>query len=180
MAAWTHIEHTAISGGLPATTVTWTGISQSYDHLFLKISGRYSGSGSEAYRFDIVYNGDTSDSDYANTYITSTSVNYAVQSGRVGGRALAGYLTTSDFEADTFASTVVWVPHYSNSTNYKQMISQAVCPNTSEENNEWALRHCSTLFKENTDAITDISVVAGGGNNFVANSSFDLYGILGV
>ena len=36
-----------------------------------------------------------------------------------------------------------------------------------------------TLFKENTDAITQIDMVAGGGNDFVANSTFDLYGILG-
>ena len=177
MATWTHIAHDSLS--LPATTVTWSSIPQSYDHLCVKASARYSAAGSEAYRFDIVYNGDTTDADYSNTYLTSTSTNYTVQSGAVGGRNLAGYLTTSDFLADTFAATSVWIPNYSNSANYKQMLSQSVCPNNSATNNQWALRICSTMFHENTDAITEISMVAGGGNNFVANSTFDLYGILG-
>ena len=140
-------------------------------------SGRWSNTGSEAYRFDVVYNGDTTDANYSNTYLTATSS--TVQSGRVGGRNLSGYLTTSTFLADTFASTILWIPHYSNTANYKQMMSFAVCPNNSTSNDTWALRHCATMFHENTDAITDISMVAGGGHNFVANSTFDLYGIKG-
>ena len=181
MAVWTHIDHTSVT--LPATTVQFgthgsAPISQSYDHLCLKISGRWSNSGSEAYRFDVVYNGNTTDADYSNTYLTATSS--TVQSGRVGGRNLSAYLTTSSFLADTFAATTLWIPNYSNTTNYKQMLSQSVCPNNSTSNDTWALRICATMFHENTDAIDEIRLVAGGGHNFVAHSSFDLYGILGV
>ena len=181
MAVWTHIAHTAVS--LPATTVQFgthgsAPISQSYDHLYLVMSGRWSNSGSEAYRFDVAYNGNVSDSNYSNTYLTATSG--TLQSGRVGGRNLSAYLTTSSFLADTFATTTLWIPNYSNSTNYKQMISQSVCPNNSTSNDTWALRVCTTMFQENTDAIDEIRLVAGGGHNFVAHSTFDLYGILGV
>ena len=176
MATWTHIAHDSLS--LPATTVTWSSIPQSYDHLCVKASARYSASGSEAYRFDVVYNGDTTDADYSNTYLVATSS--LVQADRNDGRNLSAYLTTSEFFDDTFAVTKVWIPHYSNSTNYKQMFSYSACPNTSTSSNEWGMRVTATLFHENTDAIDEIRLVAGGGHNFVANSTFDLYGILGV
>ena len=41
MAVWNHIAHTSLS--LPASSVTWTSVSQSYDHLLIKISARNSG-----------------------------------------------------------------------------------------------------------------------------------------
>jgi len=180
MAVWTHIDHTSVT--LPATTVQFgthgsAPISQSYDHLYLVISGRWSNSGSEPHRHDVVYNANTTDADYSNTYLVATSA--TVQSDRNDGRDLAAYLTTSDFEAGTFAATTIWIPNYSNTVNYKQMFSQSVCPNTSASNDEWAVRLTATLFHENTDAIDEIRLVAGGGANFVANSTFDLYGILG-
>ena len=175
MAVWTHIAHDSLS--LPATTVTWTSISGSYDHLCIKASMRYSAAGSAGQKPDVVYNGHTTDADYSNTYlIASTST---PTSARGDGRHLATIMPTSSFLADTFGAITVWIPHYSNSTNYKQALSQSTAPNNSTTNDEWALRLCATLFHENTDAITEISMVAGGGNNFVAYSTFDLYGILG-
>ena len=181
MAVWNHINHASVS--LPATTVQFgthgsAPISQSYDHLCLMISARYSNSGSEPYRFDVVYNGNTTDSNYSNTYVVATSG--TVQGDRNDGRNLSAYLTTSSFLSDTFAVTKVWIPHYSNSANYKQTFSYSMCPNNSTSNDSWALRFTATMFHENTDAIDEIRLVAGGGHNFVAHSSFDLYGIQGL
>ena len=175
MAVWTHIAHDSLS--LPATSVTWSSISGSYDHLCIKASIRYSASGSAGQKPDVVYNGHETDSDYSNTYLIASTA--TPTSGRVGGRDQAAVMPTSSFLADTFGSTVIWIPHYSNTANYKQMLSQSVASNASTTDDQWALRICATLFHENTDAITEISMVAGGGNDFVANSTFDLYGILG-
>jgi len=150
MAAWTHLEHDTIIGGLPATTVTWSSISQSYDHLCIKVSARYSAAGSAGQLHDVVYNGDTTDSDYSNTYLIASTTTPTM--GRLDGRSYAAIMPTSDFLADTFSTTTIWIP---------------------------ALRWCATLFHENNDAITEISMVAGGGQDFVADSTFDLYGILG-
>ena len=175
MAAWTHIAHDSLS--LPATTVTWSSISGSYDHLCIKASMRYSASGSAGQKPDVVYNGHTTDADYSNTYLIASTT--TPTSGRVGGRDQAAIMPTSDYLADTFGSTVIWIPHSSNSANFKQALSQSVADNNSTTDGEWALRLCATLFHENTDAITEISMVAGGGQNFVAHSTFDLYGITG-
>ena len=181
MAVWTHIAHTAVS--LPATTVQFgthgsAPISQSYDHLYLVMSGRWSSAGSEPHRFSVIYNGNTTSADYSNNYLVATSG--TVQADRNEGDNLVAFLTTTDFEDDTFAATSLWIPYYSNTANFKQMVSRSVCPNTSASDNEWGMRSTATLFHENTDAIDEIRLVAGGGHNFVANSTFDLYGILGV
>ena len=177
MAAWTHLEHDTIIGGLPATTVTWSSISQSYDHLCIKVSARYSAAGSAGQLHDVVYNGDTTDSDYSNTYLIASTTTPTM--GRLDGRSYAAIMPTSAFLADTFSTTTIWIPHYTNSANFKQMLSQSAAENNSITNDEWALRWCATLFHENNDAITEISMVAGGGQDFVADSTFDLYGILG-
>ena len=176
MAVWTHIAHASLS--LPATTVTWSAISQSYDHLCIKASARYSGSSSAGQLFDGVYNGNTTNADYSNTYLIASTT--TPTGGSPDGREYAAVMPTSAFLADTFGATTIWILHYSNTANFKQMLSQSKAPNASGTNNQWAIRQCATLFHENTDAITDISMVAGGGNNFVAYSTFDLYGILGV
>tara|TARA_R110000824_G_scaffold194671_1_gene377332 strand:+ start:1459 stop:1989 length:531 start_codon:yes stop_codon:yes gene_type:complete len=175
MAVWTHLAHDSLS--LPATTVTWSSISGSYDHLCIKASARYSAAGSAGQLFDVVYNGDTTDGDYTNTYLIISTT--TPTSGGLGGRSYAAIMPTSSYSANAFGATTIWIPNYSNSTNYKQMLSQSAALGTSVTNDEWAHRFCATLFKENTDAITQIDMVAGGGNDFVANSTFDLYGILG-
>ena len=78
MAVWTHIAHSALS--LPAATVTWTGISGSYDHLLIKISGRSARTASD---YDVVkceFNNDTTAANYSYTQLWAETA--LPQSGR--------------------------------------------------------------------------------------------------
>ena len=180
MAVWTHLAHDALS--LPATLVTWSSIPTdgTYDHLCIKVSARTDSS----YVYDqyqIRLNGDT-----ATNYCSTRLVAHTATPASLRNTSAANYfdniygLPGSAVEADTFGSLECWIPHYANSANYKSLIMKGVMPNTSTTDNEWFLALTAGLWT-NTAAITTIRIGNGrpGASDFVANSTFDLYGILG-
>ena len=77
--------------------------------------------------------------------------------------------------ADIFSSVKIWVPHYSNTANFTQAITQLTHPDNSITNGNWGIEADAVLFKE-TAAITEVSLHTGTGS-FVEYSTFTLYGI---
>jgi hypothetical protein len=178
MAVWTHIAHDSLS--LPASSVTWSSIPTdgTYDHLCIKISGR----SDDVQYYDhlgIQFNGDTG-TNYSDTYIycgssalgSSRSTTYNHISHLYG-------VTAASNLADTFGTMTVWVPHYANSTNFKQVIGSGAVENNSTTDYQWIQGVNAGLWQD-TSAITDILVYpAQGSDDWVAYSTFDLYGIKG-
>ena len=174
MAAFTVIDHTELTG----TTAYWeeTGISSSYDHLMLVTSLRGDRSGFEWGNTLLEFNG-AGGTDYSETYLsadTDTPV-----SGRDSSRNNYTSLITSEADAlaDTFASTVLWIPHYANTANYKSILSRSVGPNNSTTDTEWQVRIGAGLFTS-TAAISAIRI-DGNASDFVQYSTFTLYGVTG-
>jgi len=174
MAAWTHIAHSALS--LPAATVTWTGISGSYDHLCIKVSARSAISGIEDF-IEPTFNNDTA-SNYSGTELYASSSTPA--SGRQTGLSHAYYLSCAGNTAlaDTFGAMTIWIPNYANTANFKQVLVEAATENNSASNNEWKIQITAALWHA-TAAVSEIDLVLDSGNDFMAYSTFDLYGILG-
>ena len=174
MAVWTHIAHSALS--LPAATVTWTGISGSYDHLCIKVSARSAISGIEDF-IEPTFNNDTA-SNYSGTELYAASS--TVAAGQQTGLSHAYYLSCAGNTAmtDAFGAMTIWIPHYANSANFKQVLVEAATENNSASNNQWKLQVTAALWSA-TAAITEIDLSVCSGNDFMAYSTFDLYGITG-
>jgi len=178
MAAWTHIAHSALS--LPAATVTWTGISGSYDHLLIKISGRSARTASDYDAVKCEFNNDTTAANYSYTQLWAETS--PPQSGRGTAYPFAGYVPTdsTDVLDDTFGNCEIWIPHYSNTTNFKQCFVQTAMSNDSPDAGEWILNLNATLWHDTPAAVTEIDLTLGyGADNWMAYSTFDLYGITG-
>ena len=177
MAAWTHIAHDTIIGGLPAASVTWSGISASYDHLCIKMSSR-GDAGDYAGNTLLTFNASSGGTDYTETVLKASTTTPV--SDRAAGRAnfTSAMTAEGDILAATFASTELWIPHYSNTANFKQIFCQAVVPNNSASDNLWQVRIAAGLWAATPAAIDEITI-AGNGSEFQANSTFDLYGITG-
>jgi len=176
MAVWTHIAHDSLS--LPAASVTWgvaTPISGSYDHLCIKISGRSAYSG----YFDSIqvnFNNDTTAANYSTTQLLA---NTATPISQRGAWTAMGYVTADSALADTFGNTTVWIPNYANTANFKQCVIQNAGENASTTDDQWILNF-SALLWEDTSAMTEIDIYLGtAGDDWMANSTFDLYGITG-
>ncbi len=175
MAAWTHIDHTSLD--LPAAMVTWTGISGSYDHLLIKISGRSAYTTGEYDYVKCEFNNDTTASNYSYTQLWSES---ATPDSGSGSLPFAGYVSSDSALADTFGTNQIWIPHYSNAVNFKQCLVQSAAENTSTTDTEWIVDQTALLWHATPAAITEIDLTLGyGSDDWMAYSTFSLYGITG-
>ena len=152
-------------------------IKQTYDHLWLVMSARTNrGSAYDTLQFRL--NGDDNQNYpfrtlYGATGSTAVSGNNAVQPD-----GMIADIAGGNSDANVFGSAQLWIPHYSNTANYKQCLATGGRMETSSSN--WAsyAGMAATLFTENTAAITEVLLLANGGS-FVEHSTFTLYGITG-
>jgi hypothetical protein len=173
MTVWTHIAHDSLS--LPASSVTWSGISALYDHLYLVGSARTDEAGIYIDFCQFEFNTDTTGSNYSTTWLdasTSTPV-----SNRATTYAHGGFVSGAAQAANMFGATTLWIPNYANTTGFKQSILSSEVTGTTT-NDQWITMIGANLW-HSTAAITAIKWFPSGGDNFVANSTFDLYGITG-
>ena len=176
MAAWTHIAHDSLS--LPASSVTWSSISGSYDHLCIKISARSDSSDTYGGEVRVTLNGDTG-SNYSGTILWAYQS--TPQSTRASSAAYMNYSYVSNASqaANTFGSATYWIPHYSNTANFKQMISRSAAEDASTTDLDWILAMEAGLWSATPAAVDEITLTAGAADDFVQYSTFDLYGITG-
>ena len=175
MAVWNHIDHTSLS--LPAATVTWTSISGSYDHLLLLLSAR-SDQSTYVSGMSMKFNSATSTYSETRMFASNTA---SITSNRKHGESILrawGDAAGASVLADTFSSNTVWIPNYSNTTSFKQFVSQSAVANNSTASGQSSRMESAGLWSS-ASAITRIDIGIVNGDDFVANSTFDLYGILG-
>ncbi len=174
MACWNVIDETTLTGA--AASISFTSISSSYDHLYLTVSARDTKSAYYNY-LEFRFNGDSTP--YSNTYLNaSTATVTSTRDTSSGTGDVIGMMASDDALADTFSTTTMWIPNYSNTSNFKQCLIQSVVPNDSNTNNEWYLRLTAGLFARQ-DAIDQIRVKPYSSPQFQEYTSIVLYGING-
>jgi hypothetical protein len=156
--------------GSSAASVTFSAIPSTYTDLVLKVSARNNDTGTSYFRVSM--NGDTA-SNYSRTTLVGTGS--AVSSGRdsnvtYGFSAL--YLPSSSNTSNTFSSSELYFP------NYNSTASKPVNIYSTEENNSSTSYMISAAGLYRGTNITSITCDESfGGLQFVAGSSFYLYGI---
>ena len=174
MACWNVIDETTLTGA--AASISFTSISSSYDHLYLTVSARDTKSAYYNY-LEFRFNGDSTP--YSNTYLNaSTATVTSTRDTSSGTGDVIGMMASDSALADTFSTTTMWIPHYANTSNFKQCLIQSVVPNDSNTNNEWYLRLTAGLFARQ-DAIDQIRVKPYSSPQFQEYTSIVLYGING-
>jgi len=157
--SYTLIERREITDAISSVTVS--NIPQIYTDLIALVSARNTvGTNVSTLTFN-------SGGSYSNIWIngTGTSVNF--------GTARFDYIANpSDFTANTFANSQIYIPNYTGSTA-KSYSSDAVSENNASSANQVII----TGRWSGTEAINSITFTAGGEGNFTAGSSISLYGI---
>ena len=173
MPVFTVIDHTELTG----TAVSWdvTSISSSYDHLLIKASMRSADTGNNA-SCKLRVNGETASTNYS--YTTLRAATSAPSSVQYTGEASLGYptMTATTATADTFSPVTIWIPHYSNTATFKQVLWYGENSFTSTTDWDWQIKLTAALWS-NTDAIDQVTLTTGV--NFVEFSTFTLYGVTG-
>ena len=178
MPVFTVIDHSPFSSA--ASEWEETGISGSYDHLYLVASLR----SDRATNYDTLalqLNGETgTDYSYSRLYADGSSSN-AVKTAAVSGATHTQMydITGATNTAATFANFTLWIPHYSNTTNYKQVIGSLGRSTMSATQYYWNEALTAGLATADTAAITEIRLFPTTGPNFVQHSSVTLFGVKG-
>lgn len=182
MAAWTHIAHDSLS--LPASSVTWSSISGSYDHLLIKMSARGSDTtGGTSTITDVemrMGNGSVdSGTNYSDTYLGAYDTTPI--SGRSTGQTDIQriWIPSDSTTADTFSVTNIWIPNYTSTVGGKAAIISSSVENASTTTYLWGVIQVAGLWNPATPAAVDHLHLRTTAGNFMAYSTFDLYGILG-
>jgi hypothetical protein len=147
----------------PVTSVTFSNIPSGYTDLILKVSSRMSTTNNF---YKIEFNGSTSSHTNRRLY-----GNGAVAASYSGSDIIT-YSNRSDYTANSFDNTEMYIPNYTSSNNKSISIDNVT--ETNATNNEMAI--IAGLWS-NTAAITSIKLTPDSGS-FATNSTFTLYGVL--
>jgi hypothetical protein len=156
--------------GSTASTVTFSSIPSTYSDLKLVVSARGDAAGQQT-QIVIKINGDTA----TNYSLTNLAAGYAsVSSSSYSNQTPPNILNfnASGSTASTFGSAEIYIPNY-NSTGNKPFLILDTGENNSIGSND--IDAIANLYR-GTSGISSITLSPVTGN-FVANSSFYLYGI---
>ena len=166
MATYTLIESQVL--GSSAASVTFSAIPATYTDLVLRASARGDTAG-VIMNVNLQFNG-VSGTSYSYTHLQGSGS--AASSGRDSSQpsSYVGYVDSATATSNTFGSLEVYIPSYTASQ------SKPVSTISHQEDNNTLgfVRAYATLFS-NSAAISSITLTTP--SNFVANSSFYLYGI---
>lgn len=151
-----------------AASVTFSAIPSTYTDLVLRCSTRHS---STQTSMRITFNSDSA-TNYSETAIYGNgSAASSQQDPNVNFAYLLNYIVPSTYTASTFSNNEIYIPNYTASAN------KPFSGFGTQENNATASNIAGSAFLwRNTAAITSIQLALPSGD-YVAGSSFYLYGI---
>jgi hypothetical protein len=152
-----------------ASSVTFANIPQTgYTDLVVKFSARMSNAVNVVDDVVVSFNGSTAS--FSMRRLFGSGVGYASDTGG-GNFNWVSQSPNTAATANTFGNAEFYIPNAFGSTN-KSISADSV----SENNASGAYIFMGALLRSNTDAITSIGL-AGYSSNFLANSTFYLYGV---
>lgn len=158
----------------PAASVTFSSIPQTFTGLLLSLMGRCSDAATLV-NVNIQMNGDTGanyDSEGVQGIGASPSAFAASATSSLG----VGNFTASTASANVPGVVNVWLPYYAASTFFKMALCQDGKFATLGTVTDYVSRVISGQWR-NVSPITQLTAIDTGGGNFVAGSSFTLYGL---
>ncbi len=168
MTAWTLIQHTELTG--TQASISFSSIPQTYTDLVLLISAR-NNSTALGDTIQPTINGSTANFSGRLLYGVGSGSGTSVSLGRYFGSSNGGTTTSN-----TFSSTTVYIPNYTESINKSFSVDSVI-----ERNGSEAYQYIYSGLWSNTAAITSISISIDPFNSatgFVSGSSATLYGVL--
>jgi hypothetical protein len=158
-------------GSSGASSVTFNNIPQTgYTDLVVKFSARDDISGQVNDNITVSFNGSSANGTSKELYGTGS----AAGSGSLSN-VKSNYITGAGATSSTFSNNEIYIPNYTSS-NYKSVSSDGVA----ESNTAGAYMALEAGLWSQTAAIISITFTSGNSANFVANSTFYLYGISAV
>lgn len=154
-------------------SVSFTSIPATYDDLVVQWSAR-SAQNNATTRININLNG-VSGTSYSFTKLQGTGS--SASSANVSGfdKWWGEYVSANNATSNTFGSGELYLPNYLSTVN-KPASFFSVAENNTTANGDWYVSALASLATI-TSAITSVALSLNTGDNFMAGSSFYLYGL---
>jgi hypothetical protein len=153
-------------GAAGASSITFSGIPQTgYTDLVVKVSARTTRSATQE-DLNISYNSSTAN--FTSRFITGTGSGVASYTAT----RFYGSVPSATSTSSTFGNIEAYIPNYTSSA-FKSASVDYVCENNATAAEEGLV---ASLWSD-TSAITSITITGNSSGNFVANSTFYLYGV---
>jgi hypothetical protein len=150
----------------PASSVTFSSIPSTYTDLIFVINARGTSSGNST---SVYFVTNITGSNYSSTWFVGDG-STAITSRYSGlSQGYLGYISGASTNASSRGTVIAQFMSYASTSVFKHVISRG---NVAEAESDFY----ASLIRS-TSAITSITVGEGGGNNFVAGSTFTIYGI---
>ena len=166
--------YTLISGSLLSSTtasVTFSSIPQTYTDLLVKTCVRTSRSNFIVSTFEFQLNGDSTGI-YSLNYLSGSGTALSASNAQDQTASQIVYTAANTATANTFGSSEIYFPSYTNSA--KKLTSSS---STGENNATASYLGITSHIAQLTSAINSIRFFSNSGYNFLTGSSFYLYGI---
>ena len=183
MAAFTVLAHDTLTG----TAGSWSSsgdlypIPTTYDHLYMVVSAR---SSIAAYYDTAKLTLGTSSAAAVDHSTTTMFVDSSTaESDQTDGDAFISYFYVpgASVVAGAFGSMEIWIPNYSTTSGWKVALGSAVVTNnvsySGSWDGKWMVSHVAGL-KQTLEAINQVGLTLPSAN-FIAASTFTLYGVTG-
>lgn len=158
-------------GAAGASSVTFANIPQTgYTDLVIKYSARVDASGNYQ-SMAMAFNGGSPASAFTQRWINGNGVSAASGSYGANTTLYPSYVNAASSTSSTFGNGEIYIPNYSSTSQYKSVSVDAI----TETNATDARSELDAMLWSSNNAVTSITLY--GNTNFVANSTFYLYGV---
>jgi len=165
------ISETIVGGG-GAANITFSAIPGTFRHLQIFWVGRSDQAGAQAIKMQ--FNADTAGNyDYQDLLTNHTTVAGAASVAQTKMRC--GAIPGTGAPADAMGGGTITIPYYATTTEDKLFTAQSWRSDGTAQGNQ-NMDFNAGAWRTSGSAITQVVIVPDAGN-FVANSSFSLYGI---
>ena len=182
MAVWNVIDHTEVSS-TPTTAITKTGLSTSYDHMYLLVTARFEGASAKTDQIHLDVQLGTSGSvdsgsNYSYRYGGRKASSSTVGVYSTGTLIRTGPCAVNSDDAAVFAQYEMWIVNYANTANYKQLMWQGgrQNTNTSPTDDEFFCGFGAGSWA-NTGAVDSVKLLPSSGTGFTSGSTLTIYGL---
>jgi len=155
-----------------SSSITFSGIPNTYKHLQVRLIGRTDRADVRDY-YKIRFNSD-SGSNYSWHQLYGGGSTTGAQAGIVATEIRSFRVAGGNDTASVFGGQIIDILDYANTNKYKTLRSLGGL----DTNGAGEISFNSGLW-ENTSAITSLTILPGGGTNWVQYTSAALYGIKG-
>lgn len=169
------VSGTVCTVGTATSTVTFSVIPGTYNHLKLYVNGRCSAAANNAQLY-MQFNGDTG-TNYSSSFLSNSNAGISSTPNTASATPVMTIISCGNAPANDPGEAEFQIPFYSGTTFLKKGTVDSIGAADTTISNAFLQTLRTAWFWNSTAAINSITIGVVGGSNLIAGSTLTLYGV---